>query len=1457
MVLWLWEIALLEPAIGDLSDTAEEWWSEVMAAVQRWYSDHMLMSPLERTAHRPTTPGHLQQKRWQRLERRVASMLIKAIPDTQKEELVASKSLGVFGIMCHLQILYQPGGLGEKETILRNLESPPEAQGLQDAVTLLRRWSRWKVRAKDIGVAEPDPSVLLRGLSKLVKKVLEMNGELRFRVSLARSTLMLDSAPNPQSVERFCTLLLAEIEQVAHTDKVDRRAAPKPKVNEFKAKKDEEDDGEKKGKGKGSGDAKNLVCKYFLTEEGCRKGKDCGFAHQMDNEKRCWVCGCKSHFANACTRPQGGGKASGKAMKVLQKGGEKDLKLASPGSSAGSEKAPSEAPDVSSGTSVQAVASEDSMKQILEEAQKMLRSMNAAKEEPRGSDGRIQALQKQLDDLRRVSIKVFRISRIKKEEGAMGLLDSGATHALRPPTGDEKLELMPDVAVTLAGGREVTMKLGKGGSIVGDGQTEPIVPLGLLTKTLKCRLVWSNEGVKLIHPVRGPIKVQVIDGCPMIDHSTALQLIGEIERLQWGKPRLTSLNAQEEPWKKVWLEKIVEEHPALQDLPLHIKKALKVEPCEYLKSLGNRRKRRLWKREGVVLHLYSGEKDGYTLSRALKEVGGDPRRLIELDVQHGGEHSDLGCKGLGYAMCLHLAFEGMIKAVISGPPCKTRSVLRHLEVPGVPDMPRPLREWGGGEFGKEDLKKAERDQVEEDDVLMFRAWTVWILAEEVRKLEGKREQVGFGMEQPAIPSLEEVVTIWRTPQWLKMKEAYGFKLQSFNQGDFGGTAKKPTGWGGNLPIDLPEPLGGGKARDVKGKTKEEILTESRSLARWAPGLMRAVAIELQDKVYRGKVVIKKLSWQEHLNANHFPFRRDCRVCQEACARDQHHRRSKLPPRAGVLSLDMAGPFKPAPDLRRGTKAKYFLAATFTWPDALQDGSPEEKHEDPGCSDDAPWIEVEDAPAQPEGKRRKGRPSKLELNEEKRKKEVEEDRKIEEEKRRKEEAEELERELEEEGIGDTPRPDLDLDFDYSPSIGPEDEHQEDSGEKKEEEGQAERQEPRIKFFRLITPLPSRDHGEVMKAIVDTYLRLRSAGMEVQQIHSDNAGEFVSRPLRQWCLQRGILQTYTPGDQPKCNGRAEQTVGELKSRIRRMLLAAGAPAERWAHAARCLSETLWIQALDQKKKCPSFMSEVLVRKRHWKAEDLLPIQEKVTYLAPSWLHHGHWIERADGSRALTRLTMSELHEPIQDHHWIGIQEDPSPVEVRWRIREKASLRSVTVPEGEHPREPGGGEEGKKGEEKEKEYERQAWKVLEEEMTRAVTEDGDSLDVVLGALGRLRQMVIKEEEEILQTKIVSPGEVRRDVEAWSPAIQSELDSLCQKKEALAEIDEAEGKKLVQEGLAEVIPAKLVCTIKPDPLNRAGKKKIRIVGCGNYAAPDPDQDLFAAGTNAVAVRIALALAA
>lgn len=73
-------------------------------------------------------------------------------------------------IVCHLLKTYQPGGLAEKELILRALESPPEVTTLGEAVQAVRRWSRRRRRGGELGVLEPDPFILLKGLNRIIRK---------------------------------------------------------------------------------------------------------------------------------------------------------------------------------------------------------------------------------------------------------------------------------------------------------------------------------------------------------------------------------------------------------------------------------------------------------------------------------------------------------------------------------------------------------------------------------------------------------------------------------------------------------------------------------------------------------------------------------------------------------------------------------------------------------------------------------------------------------------------------------------------------------------------------------------------------------------------------------------------------------------------------------------------------------------------------------------------------------------------------------------------------------------------------------------------------------------------------------------------------------------------------------------------------------------------------------------
>ena len=236
---------------------------------------------------------------------------------------------------------------------------------------------------------------------------------------------------------------------------------------------------------------------------------------------------------------------------------------------------------------------------------------------------------------------------------------------------------------------------------------------------------------------------------------------------------------------------------------------------------------------------------------------------------------------------------------------------------------------------------------------------LYVISEEVRKSDVEETPTTLLVEQPAdLATKPEVVTLWRTPMWGELSNHYKLSNQTFNQSEFGALATKLITIGGTLPLQVPQPGRKGIPRSTAGKTSDKICAESRALSRWPPLLMRSIAEALQTNTMKGTVKMRALSWKEHVAAGHSPFRKDCLMCQQASAKDQHHRHCKTPPRAGVLSLDLSGPFHVAPDLH-SRSVKYLLVGAFTWLSPYQGGDDFEDLVIPEVPKDAPELEAEE------------------------------------------------------------------------------------------------------------------------------------------------------------------------------------------------------------------------------------------------------------------------------------------------------------------------------------------------------------------------------------------------------------------------------------------------------------------------------------------------------------------
>eukprot|EP00438_Fugacium_kawagutii_P013287 Skav225459 [mRNA] locus=scaffold881:75571:82572:- [translate_table: standard] len=1372
----------ISPIIADLSVTSEVWWEKTMKLAEKWYKDHMAMSPINRLAHDHQTPPELSEAKWQRLERRVATMMLQSLPEAVREELIASRRMSVYGIVTYLHLAYCPGGVQEKQQLLKNLEEPSEIQALGDLPTAIRRWMRWQRRSKEIGAVMPDPTILLKGLNRMSKRVLEANKDLQFRISLARNMLGVDTMPTESAVTSFATHLLAECEQASFLEK--KTAGPRPDGPKIKAADGAEGE-EKKGKGKGKSyeeergddDARRKKCRFYLSDGGCRKGKACGWSHdQKDERRRCWNCGSIEHMQPACTRPrtaEGGSPSKQKQMKEDEK----------PGTSHGAKNEEDSAGSDSSPV----------VRGLLEEANKMLRNLQGAssststttqghqeKEGERTNDERqelLNRLQHQLNSLR-----VFKISKVSRG-GVHGLLDSGATHPLRSIKSEERGADYPMIEVSLADGRTTRLKMSPGGAMLTEDEAaEPIVPMGLLTQKLGCTVRWKKEGLEVIHPGRGRLDVWEIHGCPQVSKRLALELIHELEEKTIGVSQ--SPKPCEDEMR--WMMKLVEKHEVLSTLPTWIKERLVVEPGPWNLLPCNRRWRKRLQRDGMIAHLYAGEDEGFTLTQAWRQLGGREQKLLEIDIKRGSDHDMLKDRG-PYAALLTAALQGKLDAVLGGPNCRTRSVLRHYPIPGQASCPRPVRKWGGQEYGIHDATPFEWQQLQEDDVLMWRMIFLFMISTYMKKAMGKKEKVAFIVEQPSTPReyKPEVVSWWDTKEWAKLREEFQLTETHVKQGTMGGLSQKPTTFGGN--VDLPAEEYQRRKREARGEVRS-----SKDLSRWAPGVMSMIASSLMIEVMKEVPKMKAMSWQEHVAMNHVPYRRDCLICQQT-QQQCHPHRKVAHPQGGILSLDVAGPLIPAKD-QGGFRARYFLVGALTWAvpktiEALkeeevvkEEGDEENPRIDQKEEEEEENVEGGEAPENVEGQ-----------NEEE---EVIRDAEPKEEEPKPEDQEEEKK----------------LDFD-------------------------------IRVFRTAIPMVTKTSKEVARTAMDMILKFKADGYEVGRVHSDQGHEF-SGQFKTWARNRGIFTTRTPGDDPRGNGRAEVAVKTIKTQVRRLLRQAEVGSEWWPWAVRYVSEMNRCYRIHEFPKFPGFLQEVLVRKRKWQSKDFEVTVEVCKYLAPASEEHGHWIQKENEAPRLTRCFMKKGEEPMNLDKWLAVEKEAlDAFTQRRRLREKTAVRRMDGREEEN-------------QEEQKRRMRVA-KVIEEEMKRIIDDEEETAAEEMKLIAQLKKMVEPkegEEEEILQTKIISPKEVSREWEKWLPAVESEVRSLLEEKEALKPISQADFEEILakaeaQGGRVELVPSKVVFTRKPAP--GGGKLKVRWVVCGNYETKTPEEETYSSGGDATALRI------
>ena len=1423
---WLHRI---QPSINDLAPKAYLWWQYVMKEARDAYNRWCCASPLERAHERGEPSDLLKGERFVRLESRTLAMLSKALPASIYELALSSRNTSCVGLIYITLKTFQTGGLLERSELLRGLTTLPTAQNATSGVSTIQDWFRHLDRARNMGVAIPDCSLLIDGLDKMSTSLLDKHPNLLFRMHSIRMQLRLDTVPSMQAVEPWARSLLAQMETLAISG-VDSGANKRNRVASVTDKNPKEPAiSHPKSEPKKAEVTTKDACKHWATDTGCKRGRSCGFSHALEKPGRCWVCG-GAHQKVDCHAP-GGGKGP------IPEGKGKARPSANPKehTSKGSGKTvPQSAP-----------ASTPEATAAIKEATQFLQSLRLAK---------VQA----------TDLSLKQIKRLAEADGSCGLIDGGATACLRTALPGE--DQFPTVDVQLATG-ECKLHVNPAGTLLSPTAVAPIVSVSALIK-LGYSMSWSDQRCDISHPVHGRLEVDLSSGCPEVAVDVAIDLIKRYETLVSGRQaredRIRRLMIDMRSMSDDQLTEVLRSENSEAEGALRVLLGRRFDhvPPEILEQLvtpvqevtesrtwNRKARRRQSKASGLLVHAFCGE------SRTAFEDTANKLNLAHIPVD---VKEDL-LRQSTYQHLLLQAVRGRIRLLVGGPPCRTFSICRYFPLQGKYTGPRPVRIRGESicTMNHEELSGAEVAMRQVDDLLFLRFLTLLCVSCECNRSAGIPDP-GFGLEQPEDPEdwgtrgsdlspnpeltklrpKDGFASFWSSPEWKKVLQTYNLHVVSFDQGPLLHTKRKPTSLGTNMR-PAAELVGCGGPGTESWQEQPQSILVSKSWAEWSPGLKASLGYMMMEWCSEGNITaskkLRKLDpgFIEHIKQQHVPYRRDCKYCIQGGAKQRAHRRI-LTPQAWTLSVDTTGPFVRAQD-EMSKAARYLAVGVLTVPRLIAESlKPEADGEPEGEADE----EAQDAASE--------HPDVA--------------------------ADVLEAA---DWIVDV---DAELEKEYA-APPKEDAATKEAWTKWSElveadqaAWKAEAQQhhlPKVEMvdWVFVEPVPSKSSSEILNAVGRMYAAARSEGFDVRRVHSDRGREFMNSQMRSWCSRHGLHKTYSIAEEHQSNGRVEGTIQRVKCKVRTILQEAACGPEEWPLAARLAGHALRNRA--RSKLCmklqPSipYNSKVQILQRSWNRGVWESLTTTAHTKSPSGDSTRGWIVKTCDGKLLTTGTIFPAPSDQQNLD-ITCRGDPVPVsEPERRLRGKTALKALCYITDGTPRHTA------------HELERLAQKNLQtgnasvEEVIRVIqllqqtctrNQLGESWKGKFGVVeqsGTVGIGILSQEYPWLTRYINIPNEVvKTEMSRWKPSMQAEYDSLVHETKAVRPLTDDQFTDLVKNPNIqhELVPGRAIFTVKA----HSGRLKTRIVACGCFqtSAARSREDKHASGVSAESTRMLLRFA-
>ncbi|CAE7622475.1 unnamed protein product [Symbiodinium sp. CCMP2592] len=224
-------VEMSSTTMGDISERSGAWWASVVKTVESTYAEWLSATPLERLAVAPPSNHGLTEGIWSRLNARAASMLLAAMDDEVKNEMVALRvTQDSVRMLFRLYVRFQPGGAAERSDVLKRLQNPGEFVGsddLEHVLKALRAWPRWLARCRAVRMEPPDPTVLAKGLLLMTDRYVSQSADAAFRTAMLRTSLRLDAQPSLDQVQAYQKHLQAELDVISASTRPTTTSAPR------------------------------------------------------------------------------------------------------------------------------------------------------------------------------------------------------------------------------------------------------------------------------------------------------------------------------------------------------------------------------------------------------------------------------------------------------------------------------------------------------------------------------------------------------------------------------------------------------------------------------------------------------------------------------------------------------------------------------------------------------------------------------------------------------------------------------------------------------------------------------------------------------------------------------------------------------------------------------------------------------------------------------------------------------------------------------------------------------------------------------------------------------------------------------------------------------------------------------------------------------------------------------